>query len=120
MTMEEGHYHVDVFAGPEEAFVRGFTLLAQGEGRWVVYDEIGLAGTPGPLSSPLALEDALRQALAQLYAVIERKPLAPVWGGAPLEMLGYTRGPLADRLLRRAEPAHIGPDGLPEPQRKPE
>jgi hypothetical protein len=116
--MEEGHYHVDVCAGPEEAFVRGFTLIAQGEGQWVVYDEIGLAGMPGPLSGPLSLADALRQALAQLYAVIERRPLAPIWGGAPLEMLGYAKGSLAQRLLRHAEPVYIGPDGLPEPQQK--
>ena len=111
-----GHYHVDVFAGAKQSYVRGFTLLPDGSGSWVVHDEIGLLGAPRAISDPLSLPDAVRFAFARLYEVCE-KPLRPVWGTAPYELLGYARPSLSrifDFLRRRkTEVVAIGPDGLP-------
>jgi hypothetical protein len=108
----EGHYHVDVFAGPDEQFVRGFTLMPGETGTWVVHDEIGLAGPAGPISPPLTLDQSLRFALAKLYSILPQKPLIPVWGGAPLQELGYIKPSLTDRLMRKAKEKTVGPDGF--------
>jgi hypothetical protein len=112
----EGHFHVDVFAGPAERFVRGFTLQSDEDGRWVVFDDVGLTGRTGSISDPLPAREALRLALAKLHGLLE-KPLRPVWGGAPFESLGYTRPTLWAALravfLRRRIPSEVvGPDGL--------
>ena len=112
---DAGHHHVDVFSGPARKFVRGFTLLPYGQG-WVVYDEIGLLGSPRALSDPLSLAQALKLALTKLHATCER-PLRPVWGSAPFEVLGYRRprwkAMLAAILRRPDDDPEIGPDGLP-------
>lgn len=112
-----GHYHVDVFAGPKEKFVRGFTLQRDANGAYVVYDDFGLAGTPkAALSDPLPLDEALRVALVKMHPLIE-KPLRPVWS-APFALLGYTRQTFRQRLRKifRRDPTEfvVGPDGRPE------
>lgn len=107
------HYHVDVFAGPKGRFVRGFTLLSDGDG-WVVCDEIGLLGPPRNISERLPLSAALQTALETLHGLVE-KPMTPVWGGTPYDVLGYEQPSLLQRLLRRktTHKTTVGEDGLP-------
>lgn len=111
-----GHYHVDVFAGPKQKFVRGFTLQRTAGGAYTVWDDAGLIGTPRPISEELPVAEAFRVALSRLYEIVE-KPVRLPSGPPEMKSLGYTRPKFRQmvRSMFEREPIdlEVGPDGLP-------
>ncbi len=107
------HYHVDVFAGEERRYVRGFVLW-EAEGGWEILDDMGLAVERlQVLAEGLLLEEAILRALSILHRILG-PPLYPVWGTAPYELVGYV-APKVGLFGRGSLPQLlVGPDGRPE------
>lgn len=112
------HYHVDVFAGEDRRYVRGF-VLREIESGWQILDDFGLAGERGRiLADGLQLNEGVVKALSLLHGLLG-PPLYPVWRTAPYELAGYEKPKV--RLWppwRRGKSAipemRVGADGKPE------
>ena len=125
MSTRYHHYHIDVFSGIQMKHQTGLQLWSEQDSPefWSIIDVWGLFGPREQiLQRNLSLREAMRISLVMVRGRYER-PIRPVLGTAPYDLLGYVKPPVKwflgiipypDRSPEAAFVNVVGPNGFPQ------